>query len=78
MSILFANNRNTPASNNGHLVEFKAGRTFLEPGSTPDKRKAVAGKEKGLVYIKQSSDQLMHLCWKSRVTNHVEMVSRLR
>lgn len=73
MSIMFANTRGTPGGNTGHLVEFKAGRTLLEAGSTPDKRKAVADKSKGLVYIKQSSDQLMHFCWKNREKNTTDL-----
>ena len=36
---------------------------------TPDKRK-------GLVYIYQSEDSLMHFCWKDRGTGNVEDVSR--
>eukprot|EP00732_Lithocolla_globosa_P001887 Lithocolla_globosa_v1_NODE_1074_length_2895_cov_15.340845.p2 type:complete len:369 gc:universal NODE_1074_length_2895_cov_15.340845:1694-2800(+) len=49
-----------------HLVEFKAGRMFME-GTTvkPDKRK-------GLVYMEQGDDSLMHFCWKDRTTGAVE------
>jgi len=72
MSVLFATNR-TPGTHSGHLVEFKAGRTLLEVGSTPDKRKAVADKAKGLIFIKQSSDQLMHFCWKNREKNTTDL-----
>jgi len=67
----------TPAGsrgNNGNLFEFRAGQARLEPvGSDPDKRKVVADKTKGLVYIKQSQDQLMHFYWKNRETNAVEV-----
>ncbi|KAL4002819.1 Proteasome complex subunit Rpn13 ubiquitin receptor family protein [Acanthocheilonema viteae] len=70
MSIMFANSRSNQA-NNGYLVEFKAGRSNLQAGSTVDRRKVVADKTKGLVFIKQSSDQLMHFCWKNRETGAV-------
>jgi 26S proteasome regulatory subunit N13 len=74
MSIMFANTtRGASGTGSGHLVEFKAGRTLLEAGSTPEKRKAVADKSKGLVYIKQSSDQLMHFCWKNREKNTTDL-----
>ncbi|VDD95463.1 unnamed protein product [Enterobius vermicularis] len=70
MSVMFANSRTTQ-TNAGHLVEFKAGRSILQPGSTPEKRKVVADKTKGLVFIKQSNDQLMHFCWENRETGQV-------
>lgn len=71
---MFANTtRGASGTGSGHLVEFKAGRTLLEAGSTPEKRKAVADKSKGLVYIKQSSDQLMHFCWKNREKNTTDL-----
>lgn len=74
MSIMFANTKGAQGvGGSGHLVEFKAGRTLLEAGSTPEKRKAVADKSKGLVYIKQSSDQLMHFCWKNREKNTTDL-----
>jgi len=68
---MFANTR-TPGGS-GNLLEFKAGRTLLEPGSAPDKRKAVADKSKGLVFIRQSNDQLMHFCWKNRDKNTTDL-----
>ncbi|TKR89233.1 hypothetical protein L596_013369 [Steinernema carpocapsae] len=70
---LFAPKQGAPTSDggSGHLVEFKAGRAFLEPGSTPDSRKVVSDKTKGMVFIKQTSDQLIHFCWKNRETNAV-------
>ncbi|KAI1712142.1 proteasome complex subunit rpn13 ubiquitin receptor domain-containing protein [Ditylenchus destructor] len=74
MSIMFANTRGAgPAPHSGHLLEFKAGRTNIEGGSVPEKRKVVAQKEKGLVYIKQSNDQLLHFCWKNRDTNETPL-----
>ena len=36
----------------------------------PDKRK-------GLVYVYQSEDSLMHFCWKDRTSGAVEDVSQL-
>ncbi|EFO24445.1 hypothetical protein LOAG_04044 [Loa loa] len=70
MSVMFANSRSSQV-NNGYLVEFKAGRSDLQAGSTVDRRKVVADKTKGLIFIKQSSDQLMHFCWKNRETGTV-------
>ncbi|XP_014252987.1 proteasomal ubiquitin receptor ADRM1 [Cimex lectularius] len=51
---------------NKNLVEFKAGKMTMQ-GKTvhPDKRK-------GLVYVYQSDDSLMHFCWKDRTTGVVE------
>ena len=52
-----------PESRNGstkNLVEFKAGKMTLKGKTvTPDNRK-------GLLYVFQSEDDLMHLCWKER------------
>ncbi|KAE9554736.1 hypothetical protein FO519_002064 [Halicephalobus sp. NKZ332] len=74
MSVMFASNPAGSRGNNGNLLEFRAGQARLEPvGSDPDKRKVVSDKTKGLVYIKQSQDQLMHLYWKNRETNAVEV-----
>uniref|UniRef100_A0A5S6QV27 Proteasomal ubiquitin receptor ADRM1 homolog n=1 Tax=Trichuris muris TaxID=70415 RepID=A0A5S6QV27_TRIMR len=60
---LFANRREGSTS---HLVEFRAGKMTMR-GKTvyPDKRK-------GLVYVHQSHDSLMHFCWKDRGTGTVE------
>uniref|UniRef100_A0A8R1DL77 Proteasomal ubiquitin receptor ADRM1 homolog n=1 Tax=Caenorhabditis japonica TaxID=281687 RepID=A0A8R1DL77_CAEJA len=65
MTAMFSNNRTTTSSS-GHMVEFKAGRSRLEPGSAEHMRRVVAEPTKGLVYIKQSSDMLVHFCWKDR------------
>lgn len=70
---LFSNVRQ-PQSN--HLVEFRAGKMFTRGGGEtgapitvhPDKRK-------GMVYINQSDDALMHFCWKDRTSGTVEDVS---
>ncbi|PAV81862.1 hypothetical protein WR25_17307 isoform A [Diploscapter pachys] len=72
MAAMFSTNRAAQGQGNGSLVEFKAGRSKLETlpaGGT--KRKVVAEKTKGVVYIRQSPDQLMHFCWKNRETGAV-------
>ncbi|CAJ0598436.1 unnamed protein product [Cylicocyclus nassatus] len=72
MSAMFSTSRSTQGgSSSGNLVEFKAGRSFLQPASAPNKKKVVADKTKGLVFIKQSNDQLMHFCWKNRETGAI-------
>lgn len=51
---------------NRHLVEFRAGRMNMAGKMVhPDARK-------GLVYLYQSDDQLVHFCWKDRSTGNVE------
>lgn len=65
---LFGNSSSGPGSTGGvkHLVEFRAGRMNLKGRMVhPDKRK-------GLLYIYQSEDSLMHFCWQDRVTGTVE------
>ncbi|XP_014778124.1 proteasomal ubiquitin receptor ADRM1 [Octopus bimaculoides] len=53
-------------SQNKNLVEFRAGRMTLKDKMVyPDKRK-------GLIYIYQSDDSLMHFCWKDRSLGQVE------
>jgi hypothetical protein len=55
-----------------NLLEFRAGKMNLSGTTvTPDKRK-------GLVYIYQSEDSLMHFCWKDRSTSKLEDVSEPR
>ncbi|WKX98539.1 hypothetical protein Q1695_013877 [Nippostrongylus brasiliensis] len=72
MSAMFSTSRSSQGgSSGGNLVEFKAGRSFLQPGSAPNKKKVVADKTKGQVFIKQSNDQLMHFCWRNRETGAV-------
>lgn len=51
---------------NRHLVEFRAGRMNMAGKMVhPDARK-------GLVYLYQSDDQLIHFCWKDRTSGTVE------
>lgn len=58
-------------SSSKYLVEFRAGKMNLKGNTvTPDKRK-------GLVYIQQSDDSLIHFCWKDRTTGNVDDVSHL-
>ncbi|XP_016085488.1 proteasomal ubiquitin receptor ADRM1-like [Sinocyclocheilus grahami] len=53
-------------SSSKHLVEFRAGKMTLKGSTvTPDKRK-------GLLYIQQTDDSLIHFCWKDRSTGNVE------
>ena len=52
------------------LVEFKAGRMFLNEQTklvTPEKRR-------GLVQLKQSPDGIVHFIWKDRVSGAIEHV----
>lgn len=56
-------------TSNKYLVEFRAGKMSLKGTTvTPDKRK-------GLVYIQQTDDSLIHFCWKDRTSGSVEDVS---
>lgn len=62
------NNSSLPGSSGGnrHLVEFRAGRmTMVGKMVHPDTRK-------GLLYVYQADDGLIHFCWKNRTTNKVE------
>ena len=60
---------NAAQSRTKSLIEFKAGKMTLKGKMVhPDKRK-------GLVYVYQSDDSLMHFCWKDRSTGIVEDVS---
>lgn len=63
---LFGNSAGGAARGVKNLVEFKAGKMTLKDKMVqPDKRK-------GLVYVYQSEDSLMHFCWKDRTTGIVE------
>lgn len=54
------------SSRSKNIVEFKAGKMNLKNKMVhPDKRK-------GLVYVYQSDDSLMHFCWKDRTNGIVE------
>lgn len=62
-SALFGASGSTRSKN---LIEFKAGKMTLNGKMVqPDKRK-------GLVYVHQSDDSLMHFCWKDRSSGKVE------
>lgn len=51
------------------LLEFKAGKMSLEGKMVyPDKRK-------GMAFIYQTDDSLVHFCWKDRLSGIVEVVS---
>ena len=63
---LFGNSSSRSQSKN--LVEFRAGKM------TMDGNMVTADKRKGLVYIHQSSDSLIHFCWKDRQSGHVDDV----
>lgn len=53
-------------SSSKYLVEFRAGKMSLKGSTvTPDKRK-------GLVFIQQTDDSLIHFCWKDRTSGTVE------
>lgn len=52
-----------------NLLEFKAGKMYLQG------KMCHADKRKGLVFIHQTDDSLMHFCWKDRSTGKVEEVS---
>lgn len=52
-----------------NLVEFKAGKMYLQG------KMCHADKRKGLVFIHQSDDSLMHFCWKDRTSGKVEEVT---
>lgn len=64
MTVLFGNTSSLSSSKN--LVEFRAGKMHLR-GTT-----VTADKRKGLLYIYQSDDSLMHFCWKDRTSGTVE------
>ena len=65
---LFGSNVGSSSKN---LVEFRAGKMKLN-GTT-----VTADKRKGLVYVYQGDDSLMHFCWKDRTSGTVEDVRQL-
>lgn len=52
-----------------NLIEFKAGKMHLV------EKMVHADTRKGLIYIYQSDDSLIHFCWKDRTTGTVDEVS---
>ncbi|XP_041712375.1 proteasomal ubiquitin receptor ADRM1 [Coregonus clupeaformis] len=53
-------------SSSKFLVEFRAGKMTMKGSTvTPDKRK-------GQVYVQQTDDSLIHLCWKDRTSGNVD------
>ncbi|KAL7736726.1 hypothetical protein ACLKA6_015581 [Drosophila palustris] len=64
--IMFGRQSGLGSSNSSNLVEFRAGRMNMVGKMVhPDARK-------GLVYMTQSDDGLMHFCWKDRTSGKVE------
>uniref|UniRef100_T1E1M3 Proteasomal ubiquitin receptor ADRM1 homolog n=1 Tax=Cupiennius salei TaxID=6928 RepID=T1E1M3_CUPSA len=53
-------------SQNKYLVEFRAGKMTMK------NMVVSADKRKGLVFVYQTDDSLMHFCWKDRTTGVVE------
>ncbi|BFZ04717.1 hypothetical protein BsWGS_07756 [Bradybaena similaris] len=65
MTALFGSSASS-RSQSKNLVEFRAGKMQMKGKMVhPDKRK-------GLVYVYQSDDSLMHFCWKDRTSSVVE------
>lgn len=65
---IFGSSGNATGSSGGnrHLVEFRAGRmTMVDKMVNPNTRK-------GLVYLYQAEDGLIHFCWRDRTTGQVE------
>lgn len=63
-SFLFGGNQ--PSNQPKYLVEFRAGKMQMRDNKvTPETKK-------GLVYLNQTEDNLMHFCWKDRTSGVVE------
>lgn len=63
---IFGSSSGMSSGGNRHLVEFRAGRMNLVNKMVhPDNRK-------GMVYVYQADDGLIHFCWKDRTTGNVE------
>lgn len=58
---------NLSSTNSKHLVEFRAGKMVMKSNNMvhPEARK-------GLVYVHQTDDSLIHFCWKERSSSQVE------
>lgn len=69
-SFLFGGTSSSQSSSK-NLVEFRAGKMTMKNSTVS------ADKRKGLVYVHQADDSLMHFCWKDRTTGTVEDVSFL-
>ncbi|XP_054167965.1 uncharacterized protein LOC128965320 [Oppia nitens] len=70
--LLFSNNSVNHQPVSQYLVEFRAGKMTAER-TGPKKMMLKPVKErKGLLYVQQTDDQLMHFCWKDRQTGHIE------
>lgn len=66
---MFGRQNQGNSSSGSNLVEFRAGRMNLIGKMVhPDTRK-------GLVYLTQSEDGLMHFCWKDRTSGKVKTSS---
>jgi len=63
MTALFGN---AAVADSKNLVQFRCGKMHLK-GTT-----VTADKRKGLLYIYQSDDSLMHFCWKDRTSGVIE------
>ncbi|XP_072393542.1 proteasomal ubiquitin receptor ADRM1 homolog [Diabrotica undecimpunctata] len=65
---LFGSSAAGPGSTGGnkHLIEVRAGKMNLKG------RMVMSDKRKGLLYVYQSDDSLMHFCWQDRTTGIVE------
>ena len=60
----------TGRSSSKNLAEFRAGKMSMKGRMVhPDKRK-------GLIYVYQSDDSLMHFCWKDRSKSTPEDVRK--
>lgn len=58
---------NLSTGNPKHLVEFRAGKMVMKANNMvhPETRK-------GLVYVHQTDDSLIHFCWKERASSTAE------